>query len=208
MPPFLTQNGDLALNPKDEEPWITELALKEKLTDEQVANIFVNTSFDTVEQGWPQVAAFLNAAPEFSTSPELDSEDYGKFLMIVVSANLGLIPKHFDPGVDRAIIQRCCAKFGFALGIPPDTFARKVKDFRAFMKEVNRPSKNTLTAMTRAVCYKYDVIAYQEPYFRDMNVPNPILQKNLREVMEHFLWDWEEFVDQYKVVVAPDKEEA
>ena len=45
------------------------------------------------------------------------------------------------------------------------------------MKEVNRPSKNTLTAMTRAVCYKYDVIAYQEPYFRDMNVPNPILQK-------------------------------
>ena len=93
---------------------------RKKLTDEQVANIFVNTSFDTVEQGWPQVAAFLNAAPEFSTSPELDSEDYGKFLMIVVSANLGLIPKHFDPGVDRAIIQRCCAKFGFALGIPPD----------------------------------------------------------------------------------------
>ena len=31
---------------------------KKKLTDEQVANIFVNTSFETVEQGWPQVAAF------------------------------------------------------------------------------------------------------------------------------------------------------
>ena len=181
---------------------------RKKLTDEQVANIFVNTSFDTVEQGWPQVAAFLNAAPEFDTPPQLDPEDYGKFLMIVVSANLGLIPKHFDPGVDRAIIQRCCAKFGFALGLPPDTFARKVKEFRAFMKEVNRPSKNTLTAMTRAVCYKYDVISHQEPYFRDMNVPNPILQKNLREVMEHFLWDWEEFVDQYKVVVTSDKTEA
>ena len=65
---------------------------RKKLTDEQVANIFVNTSFDTVEQGWPQVAAFLNAAPEFSTSPELDSEDYGKFLMIVVSANLVSFP--------------------------------------------------------------------------------------------------------------------
>ena len=63
------------MNPKDEEPWITELALKEKLTDEQVANIFVNTSFDTVEQGWPQVASFLNAAPEFDTSPHLNPED-------------------------------------------------------------------------------------------------------------------------------------
>ena len=181
---------------------------KKKLTDEQVANIFVNTSFETVEQGWPQVAEFLNAAPEFDSSPNLSSDDYGKFLMIVVSANLGMIPKHFDPGVDRAIIQRCCAKFGFALSLPPDTFARKVKEFRGFMKEINRPSKNTLTAMTRAVCYKYGVIAHQEPYFRDMNVPNPILQKNLREVMEHFLWDWEDFVDQYRVVLAPSEEQA
>ena len=31
--------------------------------------------------------------------------------------------------------------------------------------------------MTRAVCYKYNVIAHQEAYFADMNVPNPILQK-------------------------------
>ena len=71
------------------------------------------------------------------------------------------------------------------------------------MKEVNCPSKITLTGMTRAVCYKYGVIAHQEAYFRDMNVPNPILQQNLREVMEHFLCDWEEFVDQYRVVLAP-----
>lgn len=179
---------------------------RKKLTDEQVANIFVNTSFETVEKGWPQVAAFLNAAPELDSCPNLDPEDYGRFLMVVVSANLGLIPKHFPPGVDRAIIQRCCAKFGLALGLPPETFAKKVKEFRSFMKEINRPSKNTLTAMTRAVCYKYGVIAHQEPYFRDMNVPNPILQKNLREVMEHFVWDWEEFVGQYKVVKTMEEE--
>ena len=41
-----------------------------------------------------------------------------------------------------------------------------------------------------------------------MNVPNPILQKNLREVMEHFLWDWEDFIDQYRVVLAPSEEQA
>ena len=30
--------------------------------------------------------------------------------------------------------------------------------------------------------------------------------KNLREVMEHFLWDWEEFVDQYRVVIGAPQE--
>ena len=52
---------------------------KKKLTDEQVANIFVNTSFETVEQGWPQVAAFLNAAPEFDSSPTRTKTTTGSF---------------------------------------------------------------------------------------------------------------------------------
>ena len=91
---------------------------KKKLTDEKVANIFVNSSFETVEKGWPEIAAMINASPEFDTSPDLDEKDYGRFLIIVVSANLSLVPKFFKPGVDRAIIKRCCAKFGLALGVP------------------------------------------------------------------------------------------
>ena len=47
---------------------------KKKLTDEKVANIFVNSSFETVEKGWPEVAAMLNASPGFETAPELDEE--------------------------------------------------------------------------------------------------------------------------------------
>ena len=177
---------------------------KRKLTDEQVANIFVNTSFETVELGWPQVASLLNLMPEFETTPDLDSEDYGRFLMIVVAANLSHVPKHFANGVDRAIIKRCCAKFGLALGVPKDQFANKVKEFRAFMKKVNHPSKNTTTAMTRAVLYKYNLIELQDNYFRDMNVPNPIIQKSLRDVMENFIWDWDEISDNYRVDITEE----
>ena len=54
---------------------------KRKLTEEQVANAFVQTTFETVEEGWPEVAAFLNESEIFLTSPELDPEDYGRFLM-------------------------------------------------------------------------------------------------------------------------------
>ena len=178
---------------------------KRKLTDEQVANIFVNTSFETVELGWPEVSEPLNLMPEFETSPELSSEGYGKFLMIVVAGNLSHVPKHFANGVDRAIIKRCIAKFARALGVPKDKFAKKVKEYRAFMKEINRPSKNTTTAMTRAVIYKYDLIKHQEAYFRDMNVPNPIIQKALRDLMVSFIWDWDEISDNYRVDITSEE---
>ena len=177
---------------------------KRKLTDEQVANIFVNTSFETVELGWPEVSSLLNVMPEFEKAPELDPEDYGRFLMILVAANLSHVPKHFENGVDRAIIKRCVAKFALALGVHKDKFAKKVKEFKAFMKDVNKPSKNTTTAMTRAVIYKYGLIECQDAYFRDMNVPNPIIQKALRDVMVNFIWDWDEISDNYRVEITPD----
>ena len=178
---------------------------KRKLTDEQVANIFVNISFESVELGWPEVSELLNLMPEFDTSPELSSEDYGKFLIIVVAGNLSHIPKHFANGVDRAIIKRCMVKFARALGVPKDRFAKKVKEYRAFMKEINKPSKNTTTAMTRAVIYKYGLIKYQESYFRDMNVPNPIIQKTLRDLMVNFMWDWDEISDNYRVDITSEE---
>jgi len=75
-----------------------------------------------------------------------------------------------------------------------------VKQYRAFMKQINRPSKNVSTAMTRAVFYKYHLNQYQDAYFRDMNTPEPNIQRDLKQLMEHFLWDWDAFTESYRVV--------
>ena len=172
---------------------------KRKLTEEQVASLFVETTFETVEQGWPEIASFLNESPVFIECPNLDLEDYGRFLMIIVAANLQLIPKHFESGVDRHIIQHVCSKFALAFGLTPEAFTKKVKDYRSFMKQINRPSKNLVTAMTRAIFYKYHLNHFQEPYFRDMNTPEPNIQRELKCLMAHFLWDWDAFTENYRV---------
>lgn len=175
---------------------------RRKLTEEQVAALFVETTFETVEQGWPEIAAFLNENPTFVQRPHVDPEDYGRFLMIIVSANLQLIPEHFEQGIDRHIIQHICAKFARELGISTEAFTSKVKQYRAFMKQINRPSKNLVTAMTRAIFYKYHLNQFQEPYFRDMNTPEPNIQRELRGLMAHFLWDWDAFTESYRVAAS------
>ncbi len=173
---------------------------KRKLSEEQVAQVFVDTTFETVEQGWPEFAGFINESTGFIECPNIDPEDYGRFLMIIVSANIQLIPQHFDSGVDRQIIQRIFSKFARAFDITPDAFASKVKHYRSFMKQINNPSKNLVTAMTRAVFYKYNLNQFQDAFFRDMNSPNPNTQRELKELMQHFLWDWDAFKTTYRVV--------
>jgi hypothetical protein len=176
---------------------------RQKLTEEQIAELFVATTFESVENGWPLVAEFLNENPHFIQSPELDPEDYGKFLLAVVVANLQSIPKHFEAGVDRRLVTRICAKFALAIGITSDEFTRKVSTYRSFMKQVNQPSKKLDRGMARLVMYKYQLMRFQDPYFSSMSNPDPQIERDLRTMMVHFLWDWEDFVTQYRVKPQP-----
>ncbi len=180
--------------------------VKQKLTEEQVAALFVETTFDSVEAGWPLVAEFLNECPHFVQSPQLNPEDYGRFLLAVVVANLQSIPKHFEAGVDRRLVQRICAKFARAIGISNHDFTTKISAYRSFMKQVNQPSKKLDRGMARLVLYKYHLMNHQEDYFSSMSTPHPQLEKELREMMVHFLWDWEEFVETYRVKAQPKLE--
>lgn len=173
---------------------------KKKLTDEKVANIIVNTTMETVEKGWPDVAGFINDAPEFVRNPNLSENDFGRFLMVVVAGNFDFIPRHFVEGHDRVIIRLCIEKFARIFDLPTDEFAAKIKDYRTLMSRVNHPSKNTLYAMSKGVFYKYELNKFQDEFFQKANVPNPIFLKNLDDIMKMFLWDFEAFTERYKVV--------
>lgn len=180
--------------------------VKQKLTEEQVATLFVNTTFESVEAGWALVAESINECTGFVRSPQVDPEDYGRFLLAVVAANLQSIPKHFEAGVDRRLVQRICAKFARALDLTNDDFTRRVSTYRSYMKQVNHPSKKIDRGFTRLVMYKYNLIPFQDPYFASISTPDPNVQKELHELLVHFLWDWEEFVSTYKVKAQPELE--
>lgn len=172
---------------------------RKRITDDQVANLFVNATLEAVEKGWPIVASYIRDCPEFVRTPDIDEQDFGKFLMIVIASNFEFIPAHFDDGHDREIIKACICKFAHVFDLEPEKFARKVKDYRSFLKRVNHPSKKPLYAMAKGVFFKYELNAYQTDHFRSLRHPNPIFLKNLDDVMSRFIWDWENFRSKYRL---------
>ncbi|WP_306642699.1 hypothetical protein [Sanyastnella coralliicola] len=173
---------------------------KKKVTDDKVSLHFVHTTLEVVESGWPEVAGFINDSPEFIKRPDLDPDDFGRFLMIVIAGNFNYIPKYFEDGHDKEIIKGCVEQYAKIFDIRPEEFALKVKKYREFLARVNMPSKNTLYSMSRGIFHKYDLNCYQEEYFASLNTPNPIFLKNMNEIMVNFLWDWSAFKEKYKVV--------
>lgn len=173
---------------------------KKKLSDERVANIFVNSLIETVERGFPEVAGFINDSPEFKTTPKVDPHDYGRFLMIILAGNLSTLSKHFHEGQDKQIMQHVIRKFASIFDMEQEAFAKMIKEYKSFMMRVNHPSKNVLYAMSRGLFFKYELNQFQVDYFKNLNTPNPIFLKNLDDVMSNFLWDWNAFEEKYKVV--------
>ena len=172
---------------------------KKKLSDNQIANIFTNAILETVDKGWPVVADFIKDSPEFVRTPDVDKSDYGKFLMIIVTVNFHFLPDYFEDGHDREIIRLCIEKFADIFEMTPEAFAKKVKEYKAFLKKVNTPSNKIMNSMSKGIFYKYNLAQYQEPFYSEANNYNPIFIKNLDEIMFNFIWDWESFQTKYKI---------
>ena len=58
--------------------------IKKKLSDNQVANIFINAIFDCVDKGFCEVAALINEDPVFVKSPNISENASGEFGLIII----------------------------------------------------------------------------------------------------------------------------
>lgn len=173
---------------------------KKKLNTERAAHHLVNALLNSVEEGFESIAEYIAYCPEFVTTPPINKEDSGKFLMIVIVGNFNLLPKYFVNGEDQEIITESIKKLAPVFDLTPSQFQGVLHDYKDMMSRVNAPSKNTLYAMSKAVFFKYNLSEYQQDYFKMMQTPNPIFLKKMDEIMGNFLFNWESFTVKYKVI--------
>jgi hypothetical protein len=172
---------------------------KKKLTEDKLANVYVNSIMDMIDNGFGDVAGLINDDPDFVLPPNISAEDSDKFLLVVIVGNLAFLPEHFDSEQENRLKFAIIEKFSMVFGMDDEVFYKHVKEYSSFMSRVNHPSKNILYGMSKAVFHKYQLNDFQEKYFKEMNAPNPIFLKRLDDLMSHFIWDWNVFLEKYKI---------
>jgi len=174
---------------------------KKKISEEKLAGAFVNSLIQTVQDGFPEVAALINEDPEFVKCPDIQANDDEQFLMIVLVGNMKMLSESFDPEMEDVVKERIIDKCAVAFNVEREVFMGWMKEYNDFLSRVNHPSKNVLYSMSKGVFYKYNLNHYQADYFRTLNTPNPIFLKRMNDVLTNFIWNWESFFDRYKVVI-------
>lgn len=173
--------------------------LKKKLSDNQLASIFLNGIFEMVDNGFVEIVDLINEDMAFVQSPAIRAEENGQFTMIVVVANISALETTFETAQATRIERIIFEQLGSLMGITSTAAEEKVREYQKFMQRINHPSKNMIYAMSKAVFQKYGLNEYQDEYFKRLQAPNPLFLKRLDQVMIHFLWDWDSFFKKYRI---------
>lgn len=173
--------------------------VKKKISEQRLAAMFVSGLVKNVELGFPDVASLINDDPDFAISPKIASTDDNHFLIITLTGNIKLMSDRLEGEqelrVRRAILEQCAQVFETDY----DTFTTLYREYSELMMRINHPSKNILYAMSRGVFAKYQLNQFQADYFRQLNTPNPLILKRMNEIMANFIWDWDAFLEKYRI---------
>jgi len=173
--------------------------IKRRLSDNQVANVFINAIFDSVDNGFKEVASLINEDAVFMKSPEISNTESGEFGMIVIVGNLSFLESTFEAEQAGRVEKLIFEKLARIYDMSDVDFEKLVRDYQSFITRVNHPSKNMIYGMSKAMFHKYGLNEYQDEYFKRMQAPNPLFLKRLDEVMANFIWDWDVFFKKFKL---------
>jgi hypothetical protein len=179
---------------------ITTLFGRKKLTEDKLANIFVNAVLELTDQGYPMIVAELQESPEFERMPAFGPGDDELFAQVVLAGNLIEAKRILPAGTDRRMFSLSISKFAQAFGLNASDLEVDVIAMQHEMERLNFPSKNTIYAMSKMVFAKFDLFRDQKEYFRDQRAPDPIVLKRLNGLMGYFLWNWAEVNEEYRIV--------
>lgn len=172
---------------------------KKKLSDEQLANVFINGILEVVDNGFDEIKSMIEEDPSFARNPNMEGATDDFFAMIVITANIKSLGLSFSSHQLNNIEPIIFKHFAEIFQMEESKFVSYFNEYSAFMKRVNHPSKVILYSMSKAFFYKYKLNEFQEDYFRTMDTPNPLFIKRLDGIMENFIWNWDAFFKRYKM---------
>ncbi|MFT4660603.1 MAG: hypothetical protein ACI8XB_000871 [Patiriisocius sp.] len=175
---------------------------KNTLSEDKLVNIFINAILKNGEEAFEQITDYLNETPEFAISPQLDKTLTGKFYLVIITGNIIKLTKEIHDGSERRMTEKIISKLSHIFQMNPNALAKEISACRKLMGQLNYPSKNVKYGMSRAFFHLYNLYPHQTEYFKDLKQPNPIVLKQLDQIMDCYLLDVEAYKSEYKIVQA------
>ena len=171
---------------------------KKKLKERDVAKVFVGTLNDVAVNGYESIADFIAHDPFLENKPVLTKSNLEWFIFIVFTANLKNLNDHFTKDqLDRLRIDIIDEFSECFEGKTSDQVLEQINNYEDFISGINNPTGKLETLISKAIFLKFGLTNNQA----DLPAiePNPNFIRTLSELTVHFVWNWPDFLEKYKL---------
>ena len=176
------------------------LSNKKKVTTKKAARLLVETLDEAIVHGFVEIQDFLNNNNNLDGSPNLTDKDIRWFRLIVFVGNLKISSDFFDQDSAEDLYNNLLDYMANKMAGDNEIAIEQLNDYASYLDELLKKSDNCIEAMATAIFDKYNINEFQVNLFRMKNEPNPVLFQELKNLMRHFIWNWEDYLNKNKII--------
>tara|TARA_B100000287_G_scaffold273634_1_gene257695 strand:+ start:119 stop:676 length:558 start_codon:yes stop_codon:yes gene_type:complete len=177
------------------------LSKKKKVDPKVAASIYVAALDSVIHNGFIEIKDFINTNNNLDASPNLTNKDITWFKNIVYLGNMQNLQIYFEES--QSVIIRSLILDEIYKDLEHDKKTLSIEnflDYENYFTDLIRDNESPISAMAYAIFEKYNINNYQGDLFKRKNKPNPIFYNELKNLLKHFIWNWEDYLDKNKLV--------
>ena len=172
---------------------------KEKVSVQDTSNIFSVALNKVIDNGFSEIQEFLNSNNNLEKSPNISSTDIKYFRLIIFSANIHIISTKFDSS-ESLELRNCILEHLLPIVDKDKELAMDVfLQYETYYNDIIKTQIDPVESAAISIFKKFKINECQSLLLQRKNEPNPVLFSELKNLIDHFVWNWDEFLDKCKI---------
>ena len=172
------------------------LSKKKKVKLQSIVDIYCGALDEVISNGFIEIKDFINNNNNLEDNPNLSDEDIDWFRNIIFLGNMQNLDTHFED--KESAILRGLILDEMHKDLPEDQQHLAIErflDYENYFNELLVVNEYSINAMAYGIFEKYNINEYQGDLFKRKNKPNPIFYNELKSLLKHFMWNWEDYLE-------------
>lgn len=176
------------------------LSKKKKVKPVTAASIYVIVLQNVINEGFTEIKDFINNNSNLESNPNLNDKDVNWFSNVIFLGNLKNLEIYFEENetviLRSLILDEIHKEYeGNAHHLAIERFL----DYENYFNDLLIKHEFMISAMAHAIFEKYKINDFQGDLFRKKNKPNPVFLTELKNLLSHFIWNWEDYLQKNKL---------
>ena len=176
------------------------LSKKKKVKPATAVSIYVALLQNVILEGFIEIRDFINNNNNLESNPNLTDNDIEWFSNVIFLGNIKNLDLYFEDAEATLLRALILDEIHKDLeGNSKFLAVERFLDYENYFKELLIKHEFQISAMAHAIFEKYKINDFQGDLFRKKNKPNPIFLNELKNLLNHFIWNWEEYLEKNKL---------